>query len=72
IEVTEAKDDDLDRFFKLADQYTEFKELTPAIARTFIEKIVIHEGVFDPVKKRKKLSQQIDIYITFIGKAKIE
>jgi biotin-(acetyl-CoA carboxylase) ligase len=71
IKEFESKEDNLDRFFKLADQYTDLPELTPTIARTFIDKIVVHEAVYDPARKRKKLSQEIDIYISFIGKVNI-
>ena len=47
-------------------------KFTSTIARTFVEKIVVHEAVYDPERKRKKLSQEINIHISFIGKAKIE
>ena len=46
------------------DAYTDIKELTPEILRTFISKIVIHER---SRKHAKDAEQDIDIYFTHIG-----
>jgi hypothetical protein len=59
--------DSLDKFLKLCETYTDFTELTDEIARSFIEKVVVHEAVHAPGHKWKKESQQIDIHFTFIG-----
>ena len=45
--------------------YTDLRELTPEVLRTFIERIIIHERT---AKHSKTASQQIDIYFRYIGK----
>ena len=72
IKLTDSKTDDLDRFFKLAEQYTEIPELTATIARTFVERVDVHEAVYDPNRKNKKLSQEVDIHISFLGNPKVK
>ncbi len=65
-EALKAQIANLDSFFKLAERHTEIYELNAEIARTFLQKIIIHE----PVKKpgsRLNLSQQVDIYFNHIG-----
>lgn len=54
----------VERFVVLARKYTDIRELTPEILRTFISKIVIHER---PSRKKNDGEQQIDIYFTHIG-----
>jgi RPA family protein len=41
--------------------------LTEELARMFIEKIVVHEAVFKEGTKRAKVSQQVDVYFSYIG-----
>ena len=53
-----------ERFVPLARRYTDIRELTPEILRTFISKIVIHER---PSRKKSEGEQRIDIYFTHIG-----
>jgi len=67
ISAAKEKADCIEKFLKLCEVYTDFSELTAEVARTFIEKIVVHESVKAPGHKWKKLSQQIDIHFTFIG-----
>ena len=67
ISAAKEKADCIDKFLKLCAVYTDFTELTAEVARTFIEKVVVHEAVKAPGHKWKKLSQQIDIHFTFIG-----
>jgi ssDNA-binding Zn-finger/Zn-ribbon topoisomerase 1 len=57
----------VESFIKLAKQYSEIPELTPEIARSFVEKIIIHEPIYKEGSKRIKLSQEIHIYLTYIG-----
>ena len=45
--------------------YTDLRELTPEVLRTFIERIIIHERT---AKHSKSATQQIDIYFRYIGK----
>ena len=54
----------VERFVALARKYTDIRELTPEILRTFISKIVIHER---PSRKKSEGEQRIDIYFTHIG-----
>lgn len=54
----------VERFVALARKYTDIRELTPEILRTFISKIVIHER---PSRKKSEGEQWIDIYFTHIG-----
>lgn len=54
----------VERFVTLARKYTDIRELTPEILRTFISKIVIHER---PSRKKSEGEQRIDIYFTHIG-----
>ena len=54
----------VERFVSLARKYTDIRELTPEILRTFISKIVIHER---PSRKKSEGEQRIDIYLTHIG-----
>ena len=54
----------VERFVALARKYTDIRELTPEILRTFINKIVIHER---PSRKKSEGEQLIDIYFTHIG-----
>ena len=71
LEVAKEKTNNMDSFFKLAEEYTEIPELTPTIARSFIEKIIVHEGEVMPGYKTKKIGQEIEIHISFIGNIKI-
>ncbi len=59
-----TKEHILERFVSLARKYTDIRELTPEILRTFISKIVIHER---PSRKKSEGEQRIDIYFTHIG-----
>ena len=52
------------RFTELANRYTDFTDLTPAMIREFIEKIVVHEREMGFVWKTP---QQIDIHFNFVG-----
>ena len=67
ISAERERADSIDKFLKLCEVYTDFTELTGEVARTFIEKVVVHEAVKAPGRKYKRLSQQIDIHFTFIG-----
>ena len=67
IAAEKERADGIGKFLTLCETYTEFTELTAEVARTFIEKIVVHEAVHAPGHKYKKESQQIDIHFTFIG-----
>jgi len=68
-DVEDAKEraDGIGKFLKLCEKYTDFTELTAELARTFIEKIIIHEAVRAPGYTRRKQSQEIEIHLSFIG-----
>jgi len=67
-EITQQKEQmaGTDRFLKLVDKYMDIRELTPEIAREFIDRIEVHER--SEPGKQKNYTQQIDIYFNFIGK----
>lgn len=64
IEDLKASATNVERFLEIVRKYTDIKELTPEILRTFISKIVIHERNRKHVKDAE---QDIDIYFTHIG-----
>ena len=65
IENLKAAATNVERFVDIANKYTDLRELTPEVLRTFIERIIIHERT---AKHSKTASQQIDIYFRYIGK----
>lgn len=59
----------VDKFMEVVRKYTCFEELTPAMLREFIDKIVVHEATAPDGKRHGKLrTQEIEIYYSFIGK----
>lgn len=50
-------------FLKIVKKYTEPTELTPALLREFVEKVVVHA----PDKSNGHRVQRIDVYYNFIG-----
>ena len=64
IEDLKASATNVERFLEIVRKYTDIKELTPEILRTFIRKIVIHERSRKHVKDAE---QDIDIYFVHIG-----
>jgi len=67
VEAAREKADGIDKFLKLCEKYTDLTELTAEVARSFIEKIVVHESIKIPGHKWKKQSQEIEIHFSFIG-----
>ena len=65
IEDLKAAATNVERFVDIANRYTDLRELTPEVLRTFIERIIIHERT---AKHSKTATQQIDIYFRYIGK----
>jgi len=53
-----------DKFIELVKRHTEFNELSPTLLNEFVEKVIVHEAV----KSNGKRTQDIDIYLNFIGK----
>ena len=54
----------VERFLSLAKKYTDFSELTTPMINEFIEKIIVHA----PEKVDGDRTQQVDIYLKFIGR----
>jgi DNA invertase Pin-like site-specific DNA recombinase len=70
-EVQELKGKSLNvhSFMKLVEQHgdVEITELTSDLARTFIEKIIVHEGVFENANRKSKRTQEVHVYFSYIG-----
>ena len=54
----------VDQFIALAKKYTDFSELTTPMINEFVDKIVVHEAD----KSSGERTQEVDIYLKFIGK----
>ena len=54
----------VERFLALAKKYTDFSELTTPMINEFIDKIIVHA----PEKIDGDRTQQVDIYLKFIGR----
>ena len=59
-----ADSEKADKFIAIVKRHTDFTELTAQMIAEYIEKIVVHEAV----KTNGERSQQVDIYLNFIGK----
>jgi DNA invertase Pin-like site-specific DNA recombinase len=64
----EAKLGDVDKFMALVARFTDIQELTPAIANSFIDRIIVHE----PTKARGNRVQQVDIIYNGVGELPAE
>lgn len=64
IEELKAAVTNVNKFVDIAHKYTDLRELTPEVLRTFIAKVVIHER---SDKWSKSAEQQIDIHFRYIG-----
>lgn len=72
IDNLKSKTANLQSFMRLVERYGRITELSDETARAFIEKVVVHEAIFADGTKRKKVSQQVDVYLTYIGQFDIE
>ena len=66
VEEIKTKSADVQEFLRIVEQYKVITELTAVIARTFIEKIIVHEPVYRE-NSNVKLSQEIQIFFNCIG-----
>ncbi len=64
IEELKAAVTNVNKFVDIAHKYTDLRELTPEVLRTFISRVVIHER---SDKWSKSAEQQIDIHFRYIG-----
>ena len=53
-----------DKFISLVKKYTDFSELTTPMINEFVDKILVHEGKWDNYER----TQEVEIYLNFIGK----
>ena len=65
LDASKQQAEGVDKWIKLAKQYTEPTELTAELLNALIEKILVHEAVKDADGHRE---QEIEIYYRFIGK----
>jgi len=63
IQASETQTVNVQSFLKVVRKYTEPTELTPAMLREFVDKVVVHA----PDKSSGHRVQQIDVYYNFIG-----
>lgn len=64
LEEMSAKKTDVDVFMELVKKHTSFKELTPAILNEFVDKIMVYKAV----GKGANRTQDVDIYLNYIGR----
>jgi DNA invertase Pin-like site-specific DNA recombinase len=59
-----------DKFIELVRRFTHFGELTNGMINEFVDKVIIHEGVWSESEGNYKGSrtQEIDVYLKYIGK----
>ena len=75
VEELQNKTANAEGFIKHCERYTEITELTSEIARTFIDKIIIHETemVDNPNRKGHKMrAQKVQIFLNGIGEYESE
>lgn len=63
LDAYEADTDKVNRFLTLAKKYTDFSELTPQMIYEFIDRIEVHA----PIRDDGVRSQEVDIYLKYIG-----
>ena len=63
VDAAEIQAVNVQSFLKIVKKYTEPTELTPALLREFVEKVVVHA----PDKSSGHRVQRIDVHYTFIG-----
>ena len=68
IEDLRSKTANVESFIRLAEQHSEITELTDEVARSFIERIVVHEAEREiPGNVHSKKTQEIHVFLTYIG-----
>ena len=72
LEAWNEDKDKADNFVALVRKYTRVEELTTPMLYEFIDKVIIHEAVWSEAtetqKRKGTRSQQIDVYLKYIGK----
>ena len=70
LEAIQSKTTDLQSFMNIVERCSEITELTADVARTFVDRIIVHEAVLYQNPKRKgpqSRSQEVHIFLNFIG-----
>ncbi|GHU55409.1 recombinase [Clostridia bacterium] len=67
IDELKSKTANIASFMKLVAECSEITELTEKVARTFIERVVVHEAKVKEGRKFSRESQEVEIYFTYIG-----
>lgn len=67
VEEIRGKTANLQSFMNIVERCSDISELTADVARTFVDRIVVHEPVYRADKPKVKESQEIHIYLNFIG-----
>jgi hypothetical protein len=68
IDELKSKTANIQGFMNLVERHGDVETLTERIARDFIDRVIVHEAVFKTGTKRVKLSQEVEVYLTNIGK----
>ena len=63
----EADAANAENFLSLAEKYTDFTELTPAMISEFVDKILVHGAVKSPGLRE----QEVEIHLRFIGRFEV-
>jgi DNA invertase Pin-like site-specific DNA recombinase len=67
LEAFEQDSENADRFMALVRRYTQFDELTNGMLLEFVDRVMVHEAD----KSSGERTQQVDVYLNFIGDFKI-
>ena len=68
IDELEGRVLNINAFYNNVERFSDYSVLSADLARAFVDKIIVHEAVYKTADKRKKESQEIEIYLTNIGK----
>jgi hypothetical protein len=74
-ELDELNDDNMkgERFIKIVKRFTNFEELTTPMLNSFVEKVIVHEGIWsegytgEGGRPRGSRSQFVEVFLKYIG-----
>ena len=72
VEGLKSKTANLQNFMNLVAQHSQITDLTAEVARMFIEKIIVHEAILENASRRSPKSQEVHIFLSYIGEFNIE
>jgi DNA invertase Pin-like site-specific DNA recombinase len=67
VEELKGKAANLASFMDLIKGQSEITELTPEIARRYVDKVIVHEAVYKEGSKNIKVSQKVQVFLNCIG-----